>query len=71
MACGRLPAPEASGVLIVGLPILVLDRLHANAAFGGLLWALSALSGVLAGVVAGRYVLKSGSGDSWSRAVPS
>lgn len=43
----------ASGVLIVALPILVLDRLHANAAFVGLLWALSALSGGLGAVVAG------------------
>ena len=43
----------ASGVLIVALPILVLDRLHANAAFVGLLWALGALSGGLGAVVAG------------------
>jgi MFS family permease len=44
-----------AGILIVGLPILVLDRLHANAAFVGLLWALSALSGGIAAVVAGHY----------------
>ena len=43
----------ASGVLIVGLPILVLNRLHANAAFVGLLWALSAMSGGIGAVVAG------------------
>ena len=43
----------ASGVLIVGLPILVLNQLHVNAAFVGLLWALSALSGGLGAVVAG------------------
>jgi predicted MFS family arabinose efflux permease len=45
----------ASGVLIVGLPVLVLVRLHANAAFVGLLWALSAVSGGIAAVVAGRH----------------
>jgi MFS family permease len=44
-----------AGILIVGLPILVLDRLHANAAFVGLLWALSAFSGGIAAVVAGHY----------------
>jgi MFS family permease len=48
-------ANVASGILIVGLPILVLDRLHANAAFVGLLWALSALSGGVTALVAGHY----------------
>jgi MFS family permease len=48
-------ANVASGVLIVALPILVLDRLHANAAFVGLLWALDALSAGIAAVVAGHY----------------
>jgi MFS family permease len=43
----------ASGLLIVGLPVLVLDHLHQNAAVVGGLWALSAASGGIAAVVLG------------------
>jgi MFS family permease len=43
----------ANGVLIVGLPVLVLDHLHQNAAVVGALWALSALSGGVVAVVLG------------------
>ncbi|MGP8160230.1 MAG: MFS transporter [Candidatus Dormibacteria bacterium] len=44
----------ASGLLIVGLPVLVLDHLHQNAAVVGLLWALSAISGGVSALVAGQ-----------------
>jgi MFS family permease len=43
-----------SGLLIVALPVLVLDHLHQNAAVVGLLWALSAVSGGVAALVAGQ-----------------
>jgi len=35
----------ASGLLIVALPVLVLDRFDQNAAMVGVLWAISAASG--------------------------
>ena len=44
----------AGGLLIVALPVLVLDRLHLNAAVVGALWAISALSGGVNAVLAGR-----------------
>lgn len=44
----------AAGLLIVALPVLVLDRLHAGAAVVGALWALSAASGGVNALVAGR-----------------
>jgi len=43
-----------SGLLIVALPVLVLDRLHQNAAVVGVLWALSAVSGGVAALVTGQ-----------------
>jgi MFS family permease len=43
----------ASGLLIVGLPVLVLDHLHENAAVVGLLWALSAVTGGVVAIVVG------------------
>ncbi len=45
----------ANGVLIVGLPVLVLDHLHQNAAVVGALWALSALTGGVVAVVLGHH----------------
>jgi MFS family permease len=45
----------ASGLLIVALPVLVLGRLHANAAVVGALWALSAASGGVNALLAGRW----------------
>jgi MFS family permease len=45
----------ASGLLIVALPVLVLTRLHANAAVVGALWAVSAASGGVNALLAGRW----------------
>ena len=41
------------GILTVGLPVLVLHRLHGSPALVGLLWALAGAAGVGAGLVAG------------------
>jgi len=41
------------GILTVGLPVLVLHRLHDGPAVVGLLWALSGAAGVSSGLVAG------------------
>ncbi|HYA00503.1 MAG TPA: MFS transporter [Candidatus Binatia bacterium] len=43
----------ASGLLIVAVPLLVLDRFHENAAVVGALWAVSAASGGVNAVFAG------------------
>jgi MFS family permease len=43
-----------SGMLIVALPVLLLDHLHQGAAVVGLLWALGAVSGGVAALVAGQ-----------------
>jgi MFS family permease len=42
-----------SGLFIIGLPVLVLDHLHLNAAVVGALWALSALSGGTSAILVG------------------
>ncbi len=41
------------GILTVGLPVLILHRLHDGPAMVGLLWALGGMAGVGAGLVAG------------------
>ncbi len=43
-----------SGLLVIALPVLVLGRLHANAAVVGALWAVSAASGGATAILAGR-----------------
>jgi MFS family permease len=45
----------ASGLLIVGLPVLVLEHLHENAAVVGLLWALSAVTGGVVAILVGHH----------------
>ncbi len=42
------------GVLTIGLPVLVLHRLHSGPAAVGWLWGLSGASGLLGGLVVGR-----------------
>jgi MFS family permease len=42
-----------SGIFVIGLPVLILDHLHLNAALVGGLWALGALSGGTCAIVVG------------------
>ncbi|MGA8014926.1 MAG: MFS transporter, partial [Candidatus Dormiibacterota bacterium] len=53
LAIGLSVMNLASGLLIVALPLVVLERLHANVAVVGALWALSAASGGVCALVAG------------------
>lgn len=43
------------GILIVGIPVLVLQRLHATAALAGLLWAAYGFASVPSALIAGRF----------------
>jgi MFS family permease len=43
-----------SGLLVIALPVLVLDRLHSGPATVGLLWGASGAGGLVAAVIAGR-----------------
>jgi MFS family permease len=54
LAASLSVAGLGSGLLIVALPVLVLGRLHANAAVVGALWAVSAGSGGVSALLAGR-----------------
>jgi MFS family permease len=44
-----------SGVLVIALPVLVLDRLHSGPATVGLLWGAMGAGGLIAALVAGRF----------------
>lgn len=44
-----------SGVLVIALPVLVLDRLHSGPATVGLLWGAMGAGGLVAALVAGRF----------------
>jgi predicted MFS family arabinose efflux permease len=44
-----------SGVLLIALPVLVLDRLHSGPATVGFLWGAMGAGGLIAALVAGRF----------------
>jgi MFS family permease len=44
-----------SGVLVIALPVLVLDRLHSGPATVGVLWGAMGAGGLVAALVAGRF----------------
>jgi len=56
---GLAPSVAASnlgyGIAVVGLPVLVLDRLHRGPGTVGLLWAMVGIAGAVAGLAVGRF----------------
>jgi MFS family permease len=54
LAVGMSVVNLGQGILIVGLPVVVFDRLHADASLVGILWSIMGIVGVIAGLSAGR-----------------
>jgi MFS family permease len=54
LAVGMSVVNLGQGILIVGLPVVVFERLHADASLVGILWSIMGIVGVIAGLSAGR-----------------
>lgn len=54
LAVGMSVVNLGQGILIVGLPLVVFERLHADATVVGALWSVMGVFGIVAGLAAGR-----------------
>jgi MFS family permease len=54
LAVGMSVVNLGQGILIVGLPLIVFERLHADATVVGALWSVMGVCGIFAGLSAGR-----------------
>ncbi len=54
LAVGMSVVNLGQGILIVGLPVVVFERLHADASLVGILWSIMGIVGVVSGLIAGR-----------------
>ncbi|MDQ6858505.1 MAG: MFS transporter [Chloroflexota bacterium] len=55
LAVGMSVVNLGQGILIVGLPVAVFERLHADASLVGILWSIMGIVGVVSGLIAGRF----------------
>jgi MFS family permease len=55
LAVGMSVMNLGQGILIVGLPVAVFERLHADASLVGILWSIMGIVGVISGLIAGRF----------------
>ncbi len=54
LAVGMSVVNLGQGILIVGLPVAVFERVHADASLVGILWSIMGIVGVVSGLIAGR-----------------
>lgn len=54
LAVGMSVVNLGQGILIVGLPVVVFERLRADASLVGVLWSIMGIVGVISGLAAGR-----------------